>query len=58
MVYTRIKDSRGEKMNQNPEQKARDEIDKQLFACGWVLQNKGQINLIERTSLRYSGIAD
>ncbi|MDR3585188.1 MAG: DEAD/DEAH box helicase family protein [Desulfosporosinus sp.] len=32
-------------MNQNPEQKARDEIDKQLFACGWVLQNKGQINL-------------
>ncbi|WP_425801229.1 DEAD/DEAH box helicase family protein [Desulfitobacterium sp. Sab5] len=32
-------------MNQNPEQKARDNIDKQLIACGWVIQNKGQINL-------------
>lgn len=32
-------------MNQNPEQKARDNIDKQLIACGWVLQNKGEINL-------------
>ena len=27
-------------MNQNPEQKARDTIDKQLRACGWVIQDK------------------
>ena len=32
-------------MNQNPEQKARDNIDRQLAACGWVIQNKQQINL-------------
>ena len=32
-------------MNQNPEQLARDKIDKQLLACGWVIQNKNQINL-------------
>ncbi len=32
-------------INQNPEQKARDNIDKQLIACGWIVQNKGQINL-------------
>jgi len=32
-------------MNQNPEQKARDNIDKQLITCGWLLQNKQQINL-------------
>lgn len=32
-------------MNQNPEQKARDQIDKQLIDCGWVIQNKNQINL-------------
>ena len=32
-------------MNQNPEQLARDKIDKQLVACGWVIQNKNQINL-------------
>ena len=32
-------------MNQNPEQKARDNIDRQLGACGWVIQNKQQINL-------------
>lgn len=32
-------------VNQNPEQIARDEIDKQLLACGWVIQNKSQINL-------------
>lgn len=31
--------------NQNPEQIARDEIDKQLIACGWVIQNKSQLNL-------------
>ena len=32
-------------MNQNPEQIARDKIDKQLIACGWVIQDKGKINL-------------
>ncbi|MFA5195466.1 MAG: DEAD/DEAH box helicase family protein [Bacteroidales bacterium] len=32
-------------INQNPEQKARDNIDKQLIACGWVVQNKEQLNL-------------
>jgi type I restriction enzyme R subunit len=31
--------------NQNPEQIARDKIDKQLIDCGWVIQNKNQINL-------------
>src|SRR5215211_8909228 len=32
-------------MNQNPEQLARDRIDQQLIACGWIIQNKGCINL-------------
>lgn len=32
-------------MNQNPEQKARDGIDDQLTACGWILQDKKSINL-------------
>ena len=32
-------------MNQTPEQLARDNIDKQLLACGWVIQPKNQINL-------------
>lgn len=31
-------------MNQNPEQIARDNIDKQLIACGWVIQDKDKIN--------------
>ena len=31
--------------NQNPEQNARDNIDRQLIACGWVVQDKKQINL-------------
>ena len=31
--------------NQDPEQIARDNIDRQLIACGWVIQNKKQINL-------------
>lgn len=30
-------------LNQNPEQKARDNIDKQLHQAGWVIQNKKQI---------------
>lgn len=32
-------------MNQNPEQIARDNIDRQLSACGWIIQDKKQINL-------------
>ena len=31
--------------NQNPEQIARDNIDKQLTDCGWIIQDKKQINL-------------
>ncbi|MBK6589379.1 MAG: DEAD/DEAH box helicase family protein [Acidobacteria bacterium] len=31
--------------NQNPEQLARDNIDAQLVACGWVVQRKNEINL-------------
>lgn len=32
-------------MNQDPEQIARDNIDKQLIACGWLIQDKEKINL-------------
>lgn len=32
-------------MNQTPEQIARDNIDKQLIACGWAVQSKDHINL-------------
>lgn len=32
-------------MNQNPEQLARDRIDRQLSACGWLIQDKKAINL-------------
>ncbi len=32
-------------LNQNPEQKARDQIDLQLLACGWLIQDKSKINL-------------
>lgn len=32
-------------MNQDSEQIARDNIDKQLIACGWVIQDKDKINL-------------
>lgn len=31
--------------NQNPEQIARDNIDRQLIACGWIIQDKNKINL-------------
>jgi len=31
--------------NQNPEQIARDNIDRQLNDCGWIIQNKKKINL-------------
>jgi len=32
-------------VNQNPEQIARDNIDKQLTACGWIIQSIKQVNL-------------
>ncbi|MCG9791153.1 type I restriction endonuclease subunit R [Flavobacterium algicola] len=32
-------------LNQNPEQIARDNIDKQIIACGWVIQDKKRFNL-------------
>jgi len=32
-------------LNQNPEQIARDQIDKQLSECGWIIQSKQRINL-------------
>ncbi len=32
-------------INQNPEQKARDNIDAQLVACDWVIQDYKKINL-------------
>jgi len=32
-------------MNQNPEQKARDLIDRMLQASGWIIQDKSAINL-------------
>ena len=32
-------------INQNPEQIARDHIDRQLTACGWVIQGIKQVNL-------------
>ncbi len=31
--------------NQNPEQIARDNIDKQLIACGWIIQGIKEVNL-------------
>ena len=31
--------------NQNPEQIARDNIDKQLMACGWIIQSIKRVNL-------------
>ena len=32
-------------MNQNAEQIARDEIDRQLLACGWLVQHRKHANL-------------
>ena len=31
--------------NQNPEQMARDNIDRQLVSCGWIIQDKKKFNL-------------
>jgi type I restriction enzyme R subunit len=33
------------KLNQDPEQIARDKIDRQLMDCGWIVQDKTKINL-------------
>jgi type I restriction enzyme R subunit len=38
-------------LNQNPEQIARDNIDAELLRCGWVIQNKAQINLAAATGV-------
>lgn len=38
-------------LNQNPEQIARDLIDQQLIACGWVIQHKSSINLAAATGV-------
>lgn len=38
-------------MNQNPEQIARDKIDTELIQCGWLIQNKNQINLNAGTGI-------
>lgn len=38
-------------MNQNPEQIARDIIDKQLLATGWLIQDKKKINLAAGTGI-------
>jgi len=51
-------------INQNPEQIARDHIDKQLTACGWLIQDKNRINLhagigvAVRECLTDAGVAD
>lgn len=38
-------------MNQNPEQLARDETDRQLLACGRVIQDKNTFNLTANTGV-------
>lgn len=38
-------------MNQNPEQKARDRIDSQLIASGWIIQDKSKLNLSAGTGV-------
>lgn len=38
-------------LNQNPEQIARDEIDRQLMASGWTIQHKSAINLAAATGV-------
>ena len=38
-------------INQNPEQKARDNIDKMLVDAGWVVQNKKAININVRSGV-------
>ena len=38
-------------INQDAEQIARDEIDRQLIACGWIIQDKNNINLSAATGV-------
>ena len=38
-------------INQNPEQIARDNIDKQLILCGWIIQDKKKINFTAGTGI-------
>lgn len=38
-------------INQNPEQIARDNIDKQLILCGWIIQDKKKINFAAGTGI-------
>jgi len=38
-------------INQNPEQKARDHIDKMLVEAGWVVQSKNEVNLSAGTGV-------
>lgn len=38
-------------LNQNPEQLARDTIDAALLQCGWLIQNKSQLNLSAATGV-------
>ena len=38
-------------LNQNPEQIARDNIDRQLTAVGWIIQHKTKINLSAGTGV-------
>ena len=38
-------------INQSPEQIARDDIDKQLNAAGWVVQDKDKVNWNEMNTI-------
>lgn len=38
-------------INQNPDQKARDNIDKMLVEAGWVVQSKNEVNLSAGTGV-------
>ena len=44
--------------NQTPEQIARDNIDRQLSDCGWIIQNKKQINLTAGLGVAVTRISD
>jgi type I restriction enzyme R subunit len=43
-------------LNQNPEQIARDNIDKQLIACGWIVQDKSKSNISAGLLARTPGV--
>ena len=44
-------------LNQNPEQIARDEIETQLRASGWVVQHKGEWNHNEAGLASFRAVA-